>query len=67
MFVKNGAMSFVFVVVYRPDSASAVTDAFFVNWADLLERMAASGGCLTVGDVNLHVSDITNTSRMHFH
>ena len=61
-----GAMSFVFVVVYRPDPASAVTDAFFVDWADVLERTSAFAGCTIVGDVNLHVSDVTITSSVRF-
>jgi hypothetical protein len=60
-------MSLVFVVVYRPDPASAVTDSFFVEWADVLERNSALAGCVIVRDVKLHVSDVTNISSMRFH
>ena len=67
LLIRIGAMSFVFVVVYRPDPASAVTDSFFVDWADVLERTSAFASCVIVGDVNLHVSDITNTSSIRFH
>jgi hypothetical protein len=66
LFVRIGAISFVFVVVYRPDSASTVTDSFFVDWADVLERTSSFAGCVIVGDVNLHVSDVTNTSSIRF-
>jgi hypothetical protein len=67
LFVRIGATSFVCVVVYRPDPASAVTDSFFLDWADVLERTSAFAGCVIVGDVNLHVSDVTNTNSMRFH
>lgn len=67
LFVRIGAMSFVFVVVYRPDPASAVSGSFFVDSADVLERASAFAGCVIVGDVNLHVSDVTNTSSLRFH
>ena len=53
------------VAVYRPDPASAVTHALFVNWADVLENTLAFAGCRIVGDVNPHVSDVTNS--VHFH
>jgi hypothetical protein len=67
LFVRIGATSFVFVVVYRPDPASAVTDSFFLAWADVLEQTSAFAGCVIVGDVNIHVSDVTNTNSMRFH
>ena len=57
----------MFVVVYRPDPASVVTDSFFFDWADVLERTSAFAGCVIVGDVNLHVSDVTSSSSMRFH
>ena len=66
LFVRIGAMSFVFVLVYRPNPASTVTDSFFVEWADVLERTSSFAGCVIVGDVNLHVSDVTNISSMRF-
>jgi len=59
-------MSFVFIVIYRPEPASAVTDMFFVDWADVLERTAAYVGCLIVGDVNLHVDDVASISTERF-
>jgi hypothetical protein len=67
LFVRIGATSFVFVVVYRPDPASAVTDSFFHDWANVLERTSAFDGCVIVGDVNFNISNVTNTSNMRFH
>ena len=55
LFVRIGAASFVLVVVYRPDPESAVTDKFFVDWADVLERTASFAGCFITGDINLYV------------
>jgi len=67
LFVRSGATSFVFVVVYRPDPASAVTDSFFTEWADVLERTSAFSACLIVGDINLHLNDVTDTRSVRFH
>jgi len=50
----------------KKEPASAVTDMFFVDWADVLERTAAYAGCLIVGDVNLHVDDVASTSTERF-
>jgi len=59
-------MSFVYILVYRPRPASTVADRFFDEWADVLERTSDYAGCLIVGDVNLHVDDVTNTSTERF-
>ena len=55
LFVRDGALSFVFVVVYRPDPALAVTAAFFVDFADVLERTSSFAGCVLAGDVSVHL------------
>jgi len=67
LFVRFGALSFVFVVVYRPDPSSDVTNSFLVDWVDVLERTSAFAGCVIVGDVNLHVYEVTNPSSIRFH
>jgi len=59
-------MTFVFILVYRLQPASTVTDMFFDEWADVLERTSAYAGCIIVGDVNLHVDGVTNTSTERF-
>jgi len=38
LFVHTCAVSFVLVVIYRPEPASAVTDDIFDDFADVLER-----------------------------
>ena len=64
LYVRVGALSFAFVVVYRPDSASAITNDFFVNFADVLERTSSFAGCVIVGDVNLHLDTVSaHTTR----
>jgi len=39
---------------------------FYDEWADVLERTSAYAGCIIVGDVNLHVDDVANTSTERF-
>jgi hypothetical protein len=55
-------MSFVLVVVYRIDPASAIIDYFFDDWADVLEPTSAFVGRLVMEHIKLHVDDITSTS-----
>jgi len=59
--VRCGTLSFVLVVIYRPDPASAlsVNDDFFVDFARVLERTSSFAGCMFVGDVNVHLDDAT--------
>ena len=59
MYVRVGALSFAFVVVYRPDPASSITNDFFVNFADVLERTSSFAGCMIVDDVNLHLDTVS--------
>jgi hypothetical protein len=66
LFVRIGAISFVLVVVYRPNPASAVTDHFFNDWADVLERTLAFASCLILGHINLQVVDTISTSIARF-
>jgi len=66
LFVRIGAASFVLVVVYRPEPESAVTDKFFVDWADVLERTSSFAGCFITGDINLYVEDTSNVNTARF-
>jgi len=64
LYICVGALSFAFVVVYRPDPVSAITNDFFVNFADVLERTSTFAGCVIVGDVNLHLDTVSaHTTR----
>jgi len=66
--IRCGELSFIFVVIYRPDPASslAVNDIFFDDLADLLERTSTFAKCTFVGDVNIHLDDTTSTHATRF-
>ena len=66
--VRSGVLSFVFIVVYRPDPASALTvnDDFFVDFADALERTSSFAGCILTGDVNVHLDDTGGAQTSRF-
>ena len=50
----------VVVVVYRPGS-KAVTQAFFDEYADIMDRLATRlGSLILIGDFNIHVNVATN-------
>ena len=68
LYIRDGDLSFVLVVLYRPDSASTLTvdDAFFVDMADVLEWTSSFAGCAIVGDVNVHLGDVNNTRVVRF-
>jgi hypothetical protein len=66
LFVHIGTLSFVLVVVYRPDPVSAVTDDFLVDFADTLERTSSFAGCVIVGDINVHIDDATSAHTTRF-
>ena len=61
MYVTRAGFNAVFVVVYRPGSVQ-VTQAFFDEFSDLLERLATYSSPLTiVGDFNIHVDVASDT------
>jgi hypothetical protein len=66
LFVRVGALSFVFVVIYRPAPHSAVNDEFFADFADVLERTSSFAGCVITGDVNIHLDDLDSTHATQF-
>jgi hypothetical protein len=37
-----------------------VNDRFFDDFADVLERTSSYSGCITVGDINVHIDDVTD-------
>ena len=53
------------IVIYRPGSIPA-SDAFFTDFADLLERVATYVNLLIVGDVNIHLDDATDARTIKF-
>jgi len=59
-FVQRAGFNAVVVVVYRPGS-SGVTQSFFDDLSDLLERLSTfSAPLMITGDFNIHVDDATN-------
>ena len=60
MFVHHAGFHAVVVVVYRPGSCS-VTQPFFDDFSDMLERLTTfSAPLIIVGDFNIHVDDATD-------
>jgi len=54
-YVHRVGFNAVVVILYRPDSLH-VTNAFFKNFNDLLERLATySAPLMIVGDINIHM------------
>jgi exonuclease III len=50
------------IVIYSPGSEN-ITNSFFDNFADLLERVAEyASPLLIVGDLNVHLGDATDFS-----
>jgi len=66
-YVIHAGFNAVFVVVYRPGSVQ-VTQAFFDEFSDLLERLATYSSPLTiVGHFNIHVDVASDTHASKFH
>ena len=63
--VSRSAMQTLAVVIYRPGSM-AVSDNFFDQFADLLERITNYSFVLLVGYVNIHLDDDTSTDNIKF-
>ena len=60
VFVHRAGFNAVVVVIYRPGSRS-VTQSFFDDFSDLLERLSTfSAPLMIVGDFNIHVDDATD-------
>jgi len=59
-YVHRAGFNAVVVVLYRPGSLH-VTNAFFDNFNDLLERLAIySAPLMIVGDFNIHMHDASD-------
>lgn len=66
VFAQGHGMNLTVIVIYRPGS-QVVSDAFFDEFADLLERVAVSPSTLLiVGDVNVHLDVATDSSTVKF-
>lgn len=60
-YVTGSALTILIIVVYRPGSA-AISDLFFDEFSDLLERTSMyASSLITAGDLNIHF-DVTSDS-----
>jgi len=61
-YVHRAGFNVVVIVIYRPGSQT-VTQLFFTDFSDLLERLAVySAQLMILGDFNIHVDDVTDSS-----
>ena len=60
LYVCSGAFACLVVSIYRPQSASSVTEEFFSELANVLERCSSYDNCIVVGDINVHFDDCSS-------
>ena len=64
--VHGVSVNLIFIIIYRPGSL-AVNSMFFDDFADIIERVAVFAAPLViVGDVNLHIGDVSSPSTTSF-
>jgi len=63
--IRSSAFKTTLLAVYRRGS-DAVTNMFFEDFADLLERCASFAHCVVVGDINIHLDCHTDTATRQF-
>jgi len=63
--VRHGAINAALLTLYRPGSRP-ITDESFTEFADVLERCSKYCRCYIVGDINIHLDDVSSphTSRL---
>ena len=64
-YLQCSRFSSLVIVIYRPGSIPA-SDAFFTDFADILERVATYVNLLIVGDVNIHLDDAADAHTVKF-
>ena len=66
VYVQEGAVNLIVIVIYRPGSRSA-DSAFFREFAAIVERVASmSAPVVIVEDVNIHLDDPISPSTNNF-
>jgi Endonuclease-reverse transcriptase len=66
VYAQSCGLNLLVIVIYRPGSEN-ITNTFFDDFADLLERVAKHASpLLIVGDVNVHLDDETDSSTIKF-
>ena len=59
--VCHGAINAALLTLYRPGSRP-ITDEFFTEFADVLERCSKYCRCYIVGDINIHLDDVSSAA-----
>jgi len=52
--INSNLLKTALLTIYRPGSA-AITNSFFDEFEDVLERCSSFAGCVIVGDINIHL------------
>lgn len=63
--LRHGALNATILTLYRPGSR-AITDNFFKELGDVLERCSKYSQCYIVGDVNVHLDDMSSVNTRKF-
>ena len=63
--LRHGALNATILTLYRPGSR-AITDNFFKELGDVLERCCKYSQCYIVGDVNVHLDDMSSVNTRKF-
>jgi Endonuclease-reverse transcriptase len=66
LFQRTRALTSVFVTIYQPRPSSAVTEEFFSEFSDVLERCLSYAHCVIVGDINIHIDDSSCAQSVKF-
>jgi len=65
VYLYGSALRTLFIVVYRPGSA-AVSSTFFDEFADLLDHTNNYTSVVIMGDVNIHLDNVTDAATVSF-
>ncbi|HSN22814.1 MAG TPA: endonuclease/exonuclease/phosphatase family protein [Methylomicrobium sp.] len=65
VYVNGSGINTLTVVLYRPGSAS-ITDNFFEDLSDLLERTSSYKSLLKMGDINIHLDKPSDAHTVKF-
>jgi hypothetical protein len=65
VYVHGIGLKILFLFIYRPGS-NPVSETFFNEFSHLIERISPHSSVLIVGDVNIHLYDVTDANAIKF-
>ena len=65
VYVQGSGTNTLVIVIYRPGSTH-VTDAFFDEFTNLLERTGSYRSIVILGDINIHLDIISDSNTVKF-